>query len=358
MERMRACGDFTGLDATFFSTSKVGGDGPVVDGRSHKLADAMDLACLAEHEVILTCQGGPYTKDVYPRLRGAGWKGHWIDAASALRMQDDAVLVLDPVNMPVIRRALDAGGRLWCGPNCTVSVLLFALQGLLEADLVEWVSTMTYQAASGAGAEQMRELVAQWAHVAERARPLLADESTTALAVEGRATATIRDASLPTKHFGYPLAGNLLPWIDTAVDGGQTREEWKSHHEGNKILGRTGARAVPIDGACVRVGAMRCHSHGVTLKLRRDLPVAEIGQRIAAGNPWVKVVPNEREATLARLTPAAITGTLDIAVGRVRKLQMGPEYVSLFAVGDQLLWGAAEPLRRMLQILRGKEVRS
>lgn len=354
MERMRACRDFQGLDATFFSTSQAGGDGPVIDGRAHKLADAFDLGRLAAHEVLVTCQGGGYTNDVYAKLRATGWKGHWIDAASALRMHEDVVLILDPVNMPVIQRGLAAGVHTWCGPNCTVSVLLFALQGLIDTDLVEWVSTMTYQAASGAGAEQMREFVEQWAYVVDQARPWLADPSATPLAVEASVTASVRARDLPTKHFGHPLAANLLPWIDVPVDGGQTREEWKSHHEGNKILGRSGLRAIPIDGACVRVGALRCHAHGVTLKLTRDVPVAEIEQRIAAGNPWVRVVPNEREATLARLTPAAVTGTLDVAVGRVRKLQMGPEYVSLFAVGDQLLWGAAEPLRRMLQILRGR----
>ncbi len=355
MGRMRECGDFAGLDATFFSTSKVGGDGPVIDGRAHKLADAFDLGRLGEHDVIVTCQGGGYTKEVYAPLRASGWSGHWIDAASALRMQEDAVLILDPVNMPVIDRARADGGKLWCGPNCTVSILIFAIQGLIEAGLVEWVSTMTYQAASGAGAEQMRELVEQWAYVVDKTRPLLDDPAATPLAIEASVTQGVRDAALPTKHLGYPLAANLLPWIDVPVDGGQTREEWKSHHEGNKILGRTGANAIPIDGACVRVGALRCHAHGVTLKLVRDVPLAEVEQRIAGGNPWVRVVPNEREATLARLTPAAVTGTLDIAVGRIRKLQMGGEYLSLFAVGDQVLWGAAEPLRRMLQILRGRK---
>jgi aspartate-semialdehyde dehydrogenase len=350
MDRMQAEGDFDGLESTFFSTSQAGGEGPTLGGRAHRLADAFDLAQLAGHDVLVSCQGSSYTADVHGELRARGWDGYWIDAARELRMNEDSVLVLDPVNRDVIERGLDEGKRTYCGPNCTVSLLIMALDGLLKADLVEWVSTMTYQAASGGGAQHMRELVAQWAHLVEAARPLLADPAASALAIDERLSEALRDPRLPTEHFGHPLAASLLPWIDAPVDDGQTREEWKAFAEGNKILGRR--EPIAFDGLCVRVGAMRCHAQGVTLKLRRPLPLDEIEQRLTGANEWVRFVPNRPEETLRRLTPAAVSGTLDVAVGRVRAMRLGPEYVSLFTVGDQLLWGAAEPLRRMLGILR------
>ena len=350
MERMQAEGDFEGLDAAFFSTSQAGGEGPTLEGRTYQLADAFDLKQLAAQDVLISCQGSDYTSDVYDKLRAQGWKGYWVDAARTLRMHDDTVLILDSVNRDVIDRGLDEGKLTFCGPNCTVSLLIMALDGLLKDDQVEWVSSMTYQAASGGGAQHMRELVAQWAHLVEATRPMLTNPAATALLIDERLTEAMRDARLPKQHFGYPLAASLLPWIDAPVEGGQTREEWKAFAEGNKILGKR--EPIPFDGVCVRVGAMRCHAQGVTLKLRRALPLAEIEQRIANANAWVRFVPNEREATLAKLTPAAVSGTLDVAVGRVRTMRMGPEYVSLYTVGDQLLWGAAEPLRRMLRILR------
>jgi aspartate-semialdehyde dehydrogenase len=300
--------------------------------------------------VLVSCQGGDYTKAIHPKLRAAGWKGYWIDAASALRMEKSAVNVLDPVNRPVIDRALADGVKDYIGGNCTVSLMLMGIDGLLRADLVEWVSAMTYQAASGAGAQNMRELLQQMGEVAFAARSLLEDPASAILEIDREVAGILRDESFPTEHFGVPLAGSLLPWIDADLGNGQSREEWKGHAETNKILGRE-SRPVAIDGLCVRIGAMRCHSQGLTIKLKRDVPLAEVEQILASANPWVKVIANQREETLNRLTPVAVTGTLDVPIGRLRKLRMGGEYLSAFTVGDQLLWGAAEPLRRMLGIL-------
>jgi aspartate-semialdehyde dehydrogenase len=350
MERMREERDFDLIDPTFFTTSNVGGAGPSIGKPVAALKDANDIAELSKHEVLITCQGGDYTKSVYPRLRAAGWDGYWIDAASALRMENDAVIILDPVNKPVIDKAIASGVKNFVGGNCTVSLMLMAIDGLLKADLVEWVSAMTYQAASGAGAQNMRELLQQMGEVHFAAKDLLDDPASAILEIDREVAGILRDEGFPTEHFGVPLAGSLLPWIDTDLGNGQSREEWKGHAETNKILGRE-ARPVAVDGLCVRIGAMRCHSQGLTLKLKRDLPIAEIESILAQANSWVKVVPNRREETLKRLTPVAVTGTLDVPIGRLRKMKMGPEYVAAFTVGDQLLWGAAEPLRRMLRIV-------
>lgn len=350
MERMREERDFDLIESTFFTTSNVGGAGPSIGKPVGPLKDANDIAELAKHEVLITCQGGDYTKSVYPKLRAAGWDGYWIDAASALRMEKDAIIVLDPVNKPVVDKAVSAGTKNFIGGNCTVSLMLMAIDGLLKADLVEWVSAMTYQAASGAGAQNMRELLQQMGEVHYAAKGLLDDPASAILDIDREVAGILRDDDFPTEHFGVPLAGSLLPWIDVDLGNGQSREEWKGHAESNKILGRE-AKPIPVDGLCVRVGAMRCHSQGLTMKLKRDLPIAEIESILAGGNDWVKVVPNKRDDTLKRLTPVAVTGTLDVPIGRLRKMKMGPEYVSAFTVGDQLLWGAAEPLRRMLRIL-------
>jgi aspartate-semialdehyde dehydrogenase len=361
MERMREERDFDLIDPTFFTTSNVGGAGPSIGKPVPALKDANDIAELKKYEVLITCQGGDYTKSVYPRLRAAGWDGIWIDAASALRMEKDAVIVLDPVNKPVIDKAVACGVKNYIGGNCTVSLMLMAIDGLLKNDLVEWVSAMTYQAASGAGAQNMRELLQQMGEVHFAAKGLLDDPASAILEIDREVAGILRDESFPTEHFGVPLAGSLLPWIDSDLGNGQSREEWKGHAETNKILGRPGSslmgaesnnlRPVAVDGLCVRIGAMRCHSQGLTLKLKRDLPIDEIESILAKANAWVKVIPNRREETLKRLTPVAVTGTLDVPIGRLRKMKMGPEYVSAFTVGDQLLWGAAEPLRRMLRIL-------
>ena len=351
MERMRAERDFDAIESTFFTTSNVGGAGPAIGKKVGPLKDANDIAELAKLDVIITCQGGDYTKAVFPKLRAAGWSGYWIDAASALRMEKDAVIILDPVNRPVIDRAVADGVKNYIGGNCTVSLMLMAIDGLLKADLVEWVSAMTYQAASGAGAQNMRELLQQMGEVHFAAKGLLDDPASAILEIDREVAGILRDESFPTEHFGVPLVGSLLPWIDSDLGNGQSREEWKGHVESNKILGRAGKAEIPVDGLCVRVGAMRCHSQGLTVKLRRDLPIAEIESILASGNAWVKVIPNRREETLKRLTPVAVTGTLDVPIGRLRKLRMGGEYLSAFTVGDQLLWGAAEPLRRMLDIL-------
>ena len=350
MERMRAERDFDQIESTFFTTSNVGGAGPAIGKPVGALKDANDIAALAKHDVIITCQGGDYSKAVHPKLRAAGWKGYWIDAASALRMEKDAVLILDPVNKPVIDKAVKAGARDFIGPNCTVSLMLMAIDGLLKHDLVEWVSAMTYQAASGAGAQNMRELLQQMGELHFAAKGLLDDPASAILEIDREVAGILRDDAFPMEHFGVPLAGSLLPWIDADLGNGQSREEWKGHVESNKILGRE-SRPVAVDGLCVRIGAMRCHSQGLTIKLKRDLPLAEIEAILAGGNEWVRVIPNRREETLKALTPVAVTGTLDVPIGRVRKLQMGGEYISAFTVGDQLLWGAAEPLRRMLGIL-------
>jgi len=350
MERMREERDFDRLDPVFFTTSNIGGPGPSVGKPVTTLKDASDVKELAKLDVLVSCQGGDYTKAIYPKLRAAGWNGYWIDAASALRMEKDSVIILDPVNRPVIDRALDAGIRNYIGGNCTVSLMLMAIDGLLKEDLVEWVSAMTYQAASGAGAQNMRELLQQMGEVHYAAKALLQDPASAILEIDREVAGILRDENFPTEHFGVPLAGSLLPWIDTDLGNGQSREEWKGHVETNKILGRDN-NPVAVDGLCVRIGAMRCHSQGLTMKLKRDLPLAEIEQVVASGNKWVKVIPNRRDETLEKLTPVAVTGTLEVPVGRIRKLRMGGEYVSAFTVGDQLLWGAAEPLRRMLGIL-------
>jgi aspartate-semialdehyde dehydrogenase len=352
VERMRAEGDFDLVDPVFFTTSSIGGAGPDIGRPTGALKDANDIAELAKNEILLTCQGGDYTKAVYPKLRAAGWNGYWIDAASTLRQEKDAVIILDPVNRPVIDRALAAGVRDFIGGNCTVSLMLMAIDGLLKADLVEWVTAMTYQAASGAGAQNMRELLQQMGEVHFAAKALLADPSSAILDIDREVAGILRDETFPTTHFGVPLAGSLLPWIDSDLGNGQSREEWKGHAETNKILGRQDS-PIPVDGICVRVGAMRCHSQGLTIKLKKDIPLAEIEAMLAEANDWVRVVPNRRSETLQRLTPAAVTGTLEVPIGRLRKLGMGGEYLAAFTVGDQLLWGAAEPLRRMLRILCG-----
>jgi aspartate-semialdehyde dehydrogenase len=350
MERMRAEDDFAGIEPQFFSTSNAGGEGPDVGGGKGVLLDAGDVDALGGFEVLISCQGGDYTSDIYPRLRQGGWQGLWIDAASALRMHDEAVLILDPVNRDVIDRRLAEGFKTFVGPNCTTSLMLMALSGLYRANLVEWVSTMTYQAASGAGAKHMRELIAQMGALHDASGEALDDPASSALEVDRRVTEALRSDELPTAEFGFPLAANLLPWIDRAVEGGQTREEWKAHVESNKILATEAP--IPVDGQCVRVGAMRCHSQGFTIKLRQDVPLAEVEALIGEAHPWVHVVENEKTATLSKLTPAAVTGSLDVPVGRLRKMQMGGDYLTAFSVGDQLLWGAAEPLRRMLRIYR------
>ncbi|WP_299584655.1 aspartate-semialdehyde dehydrogenase [uncultured Microbulbifer sp.] len=353
LERMRAEGDFAHIaEPIFFSTSNAGGKAPDIGCELPPLGDAYDIDALATLDAIVSCQGGDYTKEVFPRLREAGWQGHWIDAASSLRMQEDAVIVLDPVNRDVIDRAIAAGQKNFIGGNCTVSLMLMALGGLFKADLVEWVSAMTYQAASGAGAQNMRELIAQMGAIRDGVAPELENPASAILDIDRKVVADMRSAEFPTAQFGAPLAGSLLPWIDTQLESGQSREEWKAEVEANKILQTQSP--IPVDGTCVRIGAMRCHSQAFTVKLKKDLPLADIEQRLNSANDWVNVVPNTREATLQQLTPTAVTGKLDIPVGRLRKLSMGPEYLNAFTVGDQLLWGAAEPLRRILLILLGK----
>lgn len=353
LERMRTEGDFTHIaEPVFFSTSNAGGKAPAIGRALPPLRDAYDIDALAQLDAIVSCQGGDYTKEVFSHLREVGWKGYWIDAASSLRMRDDAVIVLDPVNRDVIDRAIDAGQKHFIGGNCTVSLMLMALGGLFKADLVEWVSAMTYQAASGAGARNMRELIAQMGTIRDGVATELADPARAILEIDRKVAADMRSAEFPTEACGAPLAGSLLPWIDTQLENGQSREEWKAQVEANKILHT--ARPVPVDGTCVRIGAMRCHSQAYTVKLKKDLPMAEIEQILSSANDWVCVVPNEREATLTALTPTAVTGKLTIPVGRLRKLSMGPEYLNAFTVGDQLLWGAAEPLRRILLILLGR----
>jgi aspartate-semialdehyde dehydrogenase len=349
LERMRAERDFERIEPVFFSTTQAGGKAPDVGAASATLGDARDLEALARCDILISCQGGDYTEEIHPKLRAAGWVGHWIDAASALRMKESSVIVLDPVNRPLIDEALGAGKRDWIGGNCTVSLMLMAFGALIRAGLVEWMTTMTYQAASGAGAREMRELLAQMGHVHGATASLLGDPASAILDIDRRASAALANG-LPVERLGHPLAGSLLPWVDRDLGNGVSREEFKGGAEGNKILGLSSA-PVPIDGICVRIGAMRCHSQAVTIKLKCRLPVAEIERRLAEAHPWVRIVPNEREATLSRLTPAAVTGTLDIAVGRIRHLAMGEDYLTGFTVGDQLLWGAAEPLRRMLRLL-------
>ncbi len=350
MDRMRAEGDFALIDPVFFTTSQVGGAAPQVGKDAPPLVDARSIDELKKMPTIISCQGGDYTNEVYPKLRAAGWKGYWIDAASALRMADEAVIILDPVNRKVIDAALANGGKAFIGGNCTVSLMLMGLAGLFHHNLVEWMTSMTYQAASGAGAQNMRELVAQMGVIHAAVAKPLADPASAILEIDRVVSETIRSEALPTKNFGVPLAGSLIPWIDKQLENGQSREEWKGQAETNKILGRS-ANPIPVDGLCVRVGAMRCHSQALTIKLTRDVPLADIHQMLAAANDWVRVIPNDREASIRGLTPAAVSGTLEVPVGRLRKLNMGPQYLTAFTCGDQLLWGAAEPLRRMLRIL-------
>jgi aspartate-semialdehyde dehydrogenase len=347
LQRMREEGDFAGLESVFFSTSNVGGAAPDEGGPGAILHDARDLKRLAACDVLVSCQGGDYTTEVFAPLRKSGWRGYWIDAASTLRMADDAVIILDPVNASVIEQGLARGLRNYIGGNCTVSLMLMAVAGVLQAGLVEWISTMTYQAASGGGAAKMLELVAQMGRLVE---PVRKSPSENALAVDRMVIEAQRSASLPTEEFGAPLAGSLLAWIDKDMPGGQTREEWKGMAEANKIMGLN--PPVVVDGICVRVGTMRCHSQGLVIKMKRDVPLPEIEKILAGANEWVRVIPNSKEATLRDLTPTAVSGTLDVAIGRLHKLKMGPEYLGAFTVGDQLLWGAAEPLRRILNILR------
>ncbi len=350
LQRMQDERDFEHIEPVFFSTSAVGGKPPAIGRDTPLLKDAGDVAALATLDAIVTCQGGDYTSDVFPRLRASGWNGYWIDAASSLRMKDDAVIILDPVNRDVIDAALARGVKNYIGGNCTVSLMLMALAGLFQRDLVEWMTCMTYQAASGAGAQNMRELLTQMGEAHRVARELLADPASAILDIDREVAGILRDPAFPTEHFGVPLAGSLIPWIDKDLGNGMSREEWKGGAETNKILGRE-TRPIPVDSICVRIGAMRCHSQALTIKLRQDIPLPEIEGMLAAANPWAKVIPNTREASIAGLTPAAVTGRLEVPVGRLRKLAMGGEYLSAFTVGDQLLWGAAEPLRRMVRIL-------
>ena len=350
LERMQREGDFKRIDARFFSTSQAGDAGPDMGSGSRPLADANDTKAFADLDAVISCQGGDYTKAMHPKLRAAGFKGYWIDAASALRMADDAVIILDPVNRSTIDRGLDSGIKDYVGGNCTVSLMLMAIGGLFEQGWVEWVSAATYQAASGAGAKNMRELLKQMRSLGAAAGTLLDDEASNILDIDRNVQAAITGADLPRAAFGAALAGSLIPWIDTAVADGQTREEWKGHAETNKILGLN--PEIPVDGVCVRIGAMRCHSQALTIKLKRDVPLNEIEDVIRRHNDWVRVVSNDKASTLEQLSPAAVSGTLQIPIGRLRKSKLGPEYLSAFTVGDQLLWGAAEPLRRMVRILQ------
>lgn len=356
MDRMQAEGDFVYFEPVFFSTSAVGGAGPKIAGReTGKLLDAKSVDALKRMDIVVTCQGGDYTNEVYPKLRAAGWTGHWIDAASALRMKDDAVIILDPVNAQVIKDALSRGVKDFIGGNCTVSLMLMGLQGLFQAGLVEWLTSMTYQAASGAGANNMRELLRQMAVASGSVNEQLADPASAILDIDRRVAETIRGSAMPIEHFGVPLAGSLIPWIDKDLGNGQSKEEWKGQAETNKILGLSHDKAVPVDGVCVRIGAMRCHSQALTIKLTKDVALAEIEGMLAAANDWVKVIPNEREPSIRELTPAKVTGTLSVPVGRLRKLDLEKSaqgrFLAAFTCGDQLLWGAAEPLRRILRIL-------
>jgi len=358
VQRMREERDFDLVDPIFFSTSQAGGTAPSIGKTVPAVKDAKDVTALAAMDVLISCQGGDYTADIHPRLRKAGWTGYWIDAARHLRMADDAVIILDPVNRPVIDRAVDRGVKDFIGGNCTVSLMLMAMDGLFRADLIDWMTSMTYQAASGGGAKHMRELVSQMGLAHASVADLLADPASSILDIDRELITTQRGRDFPVQNFeGFPLAGSLLPWIDADLGTGQSREEWKAEAEGNKILGRT-SRPIPIDGICVRVGSMRCHSQALTVKLRRDVPLADIEGMLADANDWVKVVPNEKKVTLRDLTPTAVTGTLTVPVGRLKKLSMGGKYLQAFTVGDQLLWGAAEPLRRMMRIIAGAPLES
>ena len=355
IDRMQAEGDFDLIEPVFFSTSNAGGKAPVQAKNETTLKDAFDIEALKKCDIILTAQGGDYTSEVFPKLRAAGWTGHWIDAASTLRMNDDAIIVLDPVNLPVIKNAMAKGGKNWIGGNCTVSCMLMGVGALYKAGLVEWMTSMTYQAASGGGAQHMRELLTQYGTLNSEVRALLDDPKSAILEIDRRVLAKQQSLSAgETANFGVPLGGSLIPWIDKDLGNGMSKEEWKGGAETNKILGQGasfGTVETPVDGFCVRIGAMRCHSQALTFKLKKDVPLADIEAMIAADNAWVKVVPNTREASITDLTPVAVTGTMQIPVGRLRKLAMGPDYLGAFTVGDQLLWGAAEPLRRVLRVL-------
>ena len=351
VQRMREERDFDLVDPVFFSTSQAGAPAPEIGKRPSTVKDAKDLRELAAMDVLISCQGGEYTADIHPKLRTSGWTGYWIDAARHLRMADDAIIILDPVNRPVIDRALDRGIKDYIGGNCTVSLMLMAMDGLFRADLIEWMTSMTYQAASGGGAKTMRQLLSQMGIEHASVADLLADPISSILDIDRTVIGAQRGRELPVEDTeGFPLAGSLLPWIDADLGNGQSREEWKAQAEGNKILGRS-SQPIPIDGICVRIGSMRCHSQALTVKLRRDVPLGEIERMLATANEWVKVVPNQKDASLRDLTPTAVTGTLGVPVGRLKKLSMGGEYLQAFTVGDQLLWGAAEPLRRMLRII-------
>jgi aspartate-semialdehyde dehydrogenase len=350
LERMRAEGDFEVVTPTFFSTSQAGAAAPDVGRPVALVADANDIEALARLPLLISAQGGDYTTAVHSRLRAAGWQGYWIDAASTLRMNENAVIVLDPVNLPVMQAARERGIKDFIGGNCTVSLMLMAVSGLLRANLVEWISSMTYQSASGAGAQNMRELIEQMGSLYRSAAPLLGDPAATILDIDRAVGAALESPSFPTEHFGVPLAANLIPWIDKDLGNGQSREEWKAGAESNKIMG-TQANPVPVEGLCVRVGAMRCHSQALTIKLKADVPLDEIEALIAGANSWVRVVPNDRESSMRQLSPAAVSGRMTVPIGRLRKLAMGGEYLSAFTVGDQLLWGAAEPLRRTMRFL-------
>ncbi|QEI06978.1 aspartate-semialdehyde dehydrogenase [Pigmentiphaga aceris] len=356
MQRMRDEGDFALIEPVFFSTSNAGGAAPSWAPGAGPLQNAYDIDALRKLPIIITAQGGDYTNEVYPKLRGGGWDGIWIDAASALRMKDDAVIVLDPVNRAVIDASLAKGGKDFIGGNCTVSCMLMGLGGLFQHDLVEWMTTQTYQAASGGGAQHMRELLTQFGLLNAEVKGLLDNPASAILDIDRQILGKQQSGTLPTEHFGVPLAGNLIPWIDKDLGDGMSKEEWKGQAETNKILGRGDGASpiIPIDGLCIRIGAMRCHSQALTIKLKKDVPLDEIEDMLRNNNPWAKVVPNTREASVRDLTPVATTGTLNIPVGRLRKLSMGPDYLSAFTVGDQLLWGAAEPLRRMLRIVLGE----
>ncbi len=355
MQRMREEGDFDHIEPIFFSTSQVGIAAPDFAKDAPALKDAGNIEELKQMDVIITCQGGGYTETVYPALRKTGWKGYWIDAASTLRMDDEAVIILDPVNQNVIEQALVEGKKTFVGGNCTVSLMLMALGGLFENDLIEWVSPMTYQAASGAGARNMRELIKQMGAIHSEVADLVDNPSASILEIDKKLSDFLHSDQYPKEQWGVPLGGSLIPWLDSQLASGQTREEWKAQVETNKILGRSD-RQIPIDGICVRVGAMRCHSQAMTIKMNKNVPLDEISSMLAEANDWVKVIPNDRQISMQELTPAAVTGTLSVPVGRLRKLTMGDDYLSAFTVGDQLLWGAAEPLRRMLRILLNKSV--
>lgn len=351
MDRMQAENDFADIEPIFFTTSNVGGAAPAVASGLPALKDAFSIADLKQLDVIITCQGGDYTNDVFPKLRSEGWNGYWIDAASSLRMDKDSLIILDPVNLDVIKNGIAKGVKNYIGGNCTVSLMLMGLGGLFRAGLVDWVSSMTYQAASGAGAQNMRELISQMGTIHASVAAKLADPASAILEIDRQVAESMRSADFPRDNFGHPLAGSLLPYIDKQLESRQSKEEWKGQVETNKILGRND-NPIPVDGLCVRIGAMRCHSQALTIKLNKDVPLADIEAMLAEANQWAKVVPNERDASLRDLTPTAVTGTLSVPVGRLRKMNMGPQYLSAFTVGDQLLWGAAEPLRRMLRILK------